>query len=235
MEPKDRIIVALDVPDLETAKPIVQNLAPHVGWFKVGLEFITAVGGPAAVALIKDAGCKVMYDAKFHDIPATMAGAARSVARLGVDLFTLHASAGSDGVRAAIDAGGAERVIGVTVLTTFSDADCVDVYSTKVDEKVHDFATSLVRDGARNIVCSPLELEDLKGVRLRKITPGVRPSWAAANDQKRAATPSEAILAGAELLVIGRPILKPPAFVGSPVDAVNLIIGEIAQATGGGA
>ncbi len=232
MDAKERIIVALDVPDLETAKPLVAALAPHVGYFKVGLELITAVGGPAAVALIKGAGGKVMYDGKFADIPNTMAGAARSVAALGVEMFTVHASAGPDSVYAAVRHAGNAKVIGVTVLTSLDDHACRGIFGVSAIAAVGSFAFLLRMADAHAIVCSPQEVSLLREIPLLRITPGVRPVWAAAGDQKRVMTPGDAIRAGADMLVIGRPILKPPAEIGGPVDAAKRIADEIAEATG---
>ncbi|HSD12800.1 MAG TPA: orotidine 5'-phosphate decarboxylase / HUMPS family protein, partial [Patescibacteria group bacterium] len=112
MEPKDRIIVALDVPTLEAAKPLIDALAPHVGLFKVGLELLTAVGAPAAVAAVRERGGRVMFDGKFCDIPNTVAGAAKSAVALGVEMFTMHASSGKEAIRAAVVAAGGDKVIG---------------------------------------------------------------------------------------------------------------------------
>lgn len=231
MEPKDRLIVALDVPDLEAAKPLIAALAPHVGYFKIGLELITAVGGPAAVACIKGAGGRVMYDGKFNDIPNTMEGAAKSVARQGAEMFTVHASAGPEAVRAAVDAAPWSVVIGVTVLTSLDETRCIEIFGDRPTAKVRAFAESLVAVQAGAVVCSPKEVGALTDHPLTRITPGVRPAWAALGDQKRVLSPGEAIRAGADMLVIGRPILKPPASVGGPVDAVKLIIDEIAEAS----
>jgi orotidine-5'-phosphate decarboxylase len=232
MQAHERIVVALDVPSLDEAKRLVEALAPHVGYFKVGLELITAVGGPAAVAAVREVGGRVMYDAKFHDIPATMAGAARSVSSLGVDLFTVHSSAGEDGLKSVVGAVGGERVVGVTVLTSMTDALCCRIYGVKPDTAVVSFAYGLVYAGVDWIVCSPQELASLAAAKLplKPITPGVRPLWADSNDQKRVMTPAEATVAGARLLVIGRPILKPPTSVGTPVEAAKRIADEIAGA-----
>ncbi len=233
MQAHERIIVALDVDSLDAAKRHIEALAPHVGYFKVGLELITAVGGPAAVAAVRAAGGRVMYDAKFHDIPATMAGAARSAVKAQqVDFFTVHASASKAGMIAAVDAVGGEKVIGVTVLTSLTDGQCMEVYGTKVDTAVLQFAYSMVEAGVHWIVCSPKELGALAkaGLPLKPITPGVRPVWADANDQKRVMTPAEAVKGGAQMLVIGRPILKPPSSLGSPVEAAKRIADEIAGA-----
>lgn len=233
MQARERIIVALDVDNLDDAKRHIEALSPHVGYFKVGLELITAAGGPAVVAAVRAAGGKVMFDAKFHDIPATMAGAARSaVHKLGVDLFTVHASASEQGLAAVADAVGGEKAIGVTVLTSMTDAQCMQVYGAKAETAVLQFAYALAFAGIKWIVCSPKELPALSKAQLplKAITPGVRPAWADVNDQKRVMTPAEAVKAGAQMLVIGRPILKPPPSVSSPVEAAKRIADEIAGA-----
>ncbi len=228
---KDRIIVALDVDAPDKAAALVLELAPHVGCFKIGLELITAIGGPLAVAIVHEAGGKVMCDAKFNDIPNTMAGAARSVAALGVDLFTVHASATKAGVAAAVAHSGAAKVLGVTVLTSMSPSDCLDVFGEMPEDKIASFAADIESAGAHGIVCSPRDLEFIADhPRLVRVTPGVRPTWAAAGDQKRVMTPHDAIMAGADYLVIGRPILHPPAAIGGPAAAARLIADEIDDA-----
>lgn len=232
MEPKDRIIVALDVPGLEAAKPLIASLAHRVGVCKVGLELITAAGGPQAVAAVHDGGSRVMYDAKFNDIPNTMEGAARAVAAQGVKMFTVHASAGRDAVAAAVKAAGKSLVIGVTVLTSLDDESCIEIFGDKPSAKVRAFAEMLVEAGAQAVVCSPQEVASLRDLPLLRITPGVRPAWSEAGDQKRFTTPAQAVRSGADMLVIGRPITKPPAAIGSPANAAQLIADEIQEALG---
>ena len=230
MQAKDRIIVALDVPDLGKAKPLISSLAHRVGCCKVGLELITAAGGPQAVEAVHDGGGRVMYDGKFHDIPNTMEGAARGVAAQAVKMFTVHASAGRDAVAAAVKAAGKSLVIGVTVLTSLDDESCIEIFGDKPSAKVRQFAEMLVDAGAHAVVCSPQEVASLRDLPLLRITPGVRPAWAAVGDQKRFTTPAEAVRSGADMLVIGRPILKPPAEIGSPVEAARRIEAEIEEA-----
>lgn len=234
MEPKDRIIFALDVPSIESAVQFVNPLSPYVGLFKVGLELITAEGGPQVVEFIKSNGGHVMYDAKFHDIPATMAGAVRMVRRLGVEYFTVHASAGRAALEAVAREQGASTAIAVTVLTSLDESECRSIYGDTPDEKVLQFVREARDAGIRAIVCSPKELTFLRQSSefdaLEFITPGVRPAWAAANDQKRITTPAKAIREGrAGRLVIGRPIREPPNGM-TPVQAVQKIINEIAAA-----
>lgn len=229
---KDRLIVALDVDSLDKAMPLVKRLAPHVGCFKVGLELLTAEGAPQVVSRIHDAGGAIFYDGKFDDIPATIAGASRAVARLGVKIFNLHASCGLESIRAAAKEKGSSILLAVTVLTSLDDAAARRSFGTDALSKVLSFARDAAEGGADGIVCSPKELDALAQdpitAKLLKVTPGVRPAWAAANDQKRTLTPGEAILKGASYLVVGRPILQPSS--GTAEDAAKRVVDEIAEA-----
>lgn len=233
MTPKDRIIVALDVDSLEQALPLVDSLASHVGYFKVGLELLTSAGAPRVVKAIHDRGGKLFYDGKFDDIPNTVAGAARAVAALGVAMFDVHACCGPEGIAAAAKAKGGSKLIVVTVLTSFDEAGAKAIFGASTREKVSQFIDSAAANGADGIVCSPRELDLFQSrasSKLLRITPGVRPEWAAANDQKRTMTPGEAVRAGASHLVIGRPILRPPAEIGTPAEAAKRIADEIGKA-----
>lgn len=231
-EAKDRIIVALDVDSLRRARSLVKSLAPFVWCFKVGLELLTAVGAPRVVKFIHSLGGQVFYDGKFDDIPNTVGGAAKVVAGMKVKMFNVHASAGRESIKAAVANKGNALVLGVTVLTTIDEAECISIFGDKPGPKVLQFSRTLLEVGADGIICSPQELKLLGKQEelgeLLKITPGVRPEWAAVGDQKRIMTPAEAIKAGATALVIGRPITKPPAEIGTPVDAAKRIADEIA-------
>ncbi|MBY0369589.1 orotidine-5'-phosphate decarboxylase [bacterium] len=231
MDPKQRLIVALDVDSLARATPIVEALAPHVGFFKVGLELITAVGGPTVVHHIQRLGGQVFYDAKFNDIPNTVGAACRTVGTIGAKLFTVHASAGLEALQLAAENKGSAECYAVTVLTSFDDARCQHVFGGAPEPTVLKFAADALEAGVDGIVCSALELEALgreeRFKELKKIVPGIRPSWSSAQDQKRVMTPAEAIKAGADYLVIGRPIMSPPMGIGSPIDAVQKILAEI--------
>lgn len=225
---KDRIILALDTGDIAEARQMIGYFAPHVSCFKVGLELLTAAGSYVVVDAV-GGRARVMYDGKFDDIPNTVAGASRAVAALGADLFTVHASAGEASVRAAVVNAGASKVIGVTVLTSLGEEECVEIFGDKPAAKVRAFAELLVRAGAQAVVCSPKEVASLVDLPLIRITPGVRPDWAAVGDQKRVMSPYEAILAGADYLVIGRPILYPPDGI-EPIEAIRLIAEEVDRA-----
>ena len=251
-EAKDRIILPLDVSSVAEARGLVDLLVPHVGLFKVGLEFIYSTiaglllrGDEEAVVLLKEVRAlakalgaeHVFWDGKLCDIPNTVKGASIAISGMGVNMFNVHASAGIEAVKAAVANKGHSLVLGVTVLTTIGKLadgtdECVSIFGDTAPGKVIQFAAGLEQVGADGIICSPQELRALTeaGSNLLKVTPGVRPEWATANDQKRVMTPGEAIKAGADYLVIGRPITKPPAEIGGPVEAAKRIAVEIQEA-----
>jgi orotidine-5'-phosphate decarboxylase len=204
------IAVALDAPDLDTAARWAGLVTPHVSALKIGLELYLRYG-PSVVASIRGAsGAQVFLDLKLHDIPATVAGAARAVARLRPALLTVHAAAGAAAIRAAAEAIPATRIVAVTVLTSLGETDLERMgLAGPVSSAVRRLAALAVEAGARGLVCSPHEVAVLRaevGDDIMLITPGVRPAGADAHDQARVATPEEALRAGADLLVIGRPI-----------------------------
>ena len=208
------IAVALDAPDLETAARWAGLVTPHVSTIKVGLELYLRYG-PGIVASIRGAsGVKVFLDLKLHDIPATVAGAARAVARLHPDVLTVHAAGGSEVVRAAVGAAPSTMIAAVTLLTSLGPADLESVGVVgPLSDAVRRLAVLAVEAGARGLVCSPWEVAEVRaevGPDIVLITPGIRPQGAAAHDQARTATPEEALRAGADLLVIGRPITSAP-------------------------
>jgi len=204
------IAVALDAPDLETAARWAAMVAPHVSTLKVGLELYLRYG-PDVIASVRGAsGVEVFLDLKLHDIPATVAGAARAVARLRPALLTVHAAAGPAAIRAAVDAAPDARIVAVTVLTSLGEPDLIRIgLAGPVSDAARRLAALAVGAGARGLVCSPHEVAAVRaevGEDIMLITPGVRPAGSAAHDQARVATPEEALRAGADLLVIGRPI-----------------------------
>ena len=207
------IAVALDTPDLETAVAWAAAAGPHVSTVKVGLELFLRHGHDAVVKCREASGGRdVFLDLKLHDIPNTVAGAARSVAELAPDYLTVHASGGPEMVRAAVEALPTTRVAGVTVLTSLTAEQLAAVgFTGSPLDVVRRLAVLAVEGGARALVCSPLEVADVRrevGPDVRLITPGVRPasSGGVADDQARVATPQQALADGADLLVIGRPI-----------------------------
>ena len=207
---KAPVAVALDAPDLETAARWAQAVTPHVAVVKVGLELFCRTG-PSVVDVVRGgSGVELFLDLKLHDIPNTVAGAARSVARLGPRYLTVHAVGGPDMVRAAVEAAPSVCIAAVTVLTSMTPQtlDAVGLAGPPLDA-VRRLAALAVEAGARALVCSPQEVAAVRaevGVDVVLITPGVRPAGADLQDQVRVATPQQALADGADLLVIGRPI-----------------------------
>lgn len=234
---RERILVALDVPSLSEALTLVNQLKGRVGGFKVGLELCHSEGTNQVIQTISAAGGNVFLDIKMKDIPNTVAGATRVVTKPGVFMFNLHCDGGIAMMRASVEAARSVSenpplIIGVTVLTSLS---ATDLHSDLgIVEDVEQYVVRLARlaksAGLNGVVCSVKEVPAIKdacGQDFITVTPGIRPLWAAANDQRRAVTPAQAIAAGSDYLVIGRPITNPPAEIGSPVDAVEKIIAEI--------
>ena len=209
------VALALDAPDLATVAVWARSAGPSVSTMKVGLETFLRDGATAVhVAREASGGRDVFLALKLHDIPNTVAGAARSVAHLGPAYLTVHASGGAAMVRAAVEELPDTRVTAVTVLTSMSEQDlaAVGLLGPSI-EAVRRLAALAVGAGARAIVCSPQEVAAVRaevGAGVTLITPGVRPAGADAGDQKRVATPEQALADGADLLVIGRPITGAP-------------------------
>lgn len=244
-DPKDRIIVALDVSETRQAIELVEALRDHVGAFKLGLEFVTSAYARLAtasrdrldgvwvdLAQLSDAlEGKLMYDGKFADIPNTVGAATREMARLlKPKFFTVHASMGIDALAAAAKHKGESKMLAVTVLTSREENDAHLTFGKPTKAAALQLAREAKLAGADGIVCSPQELAFLaKHTELEsliKVTPGVRPTGSDKGDQSRVMTPGEAIKAGADYLVIGRPIVRAP----DPVAAAEAIAGEIAEA-----
>ena len=232
MNLKDRIIVALDVRELDEMKTWVEELSPFVGCFKVGLELITSVGAPAVVNWIHQAGGSVFLDGKFHDIPHTVRAASEAAAALGVKMFNVHASAGREALQHAHQVKKNSLLLAVTVLTSTNEETCQHIYHSSIPSQVTALAQDAKACGVDGLICSA---EDLKFLNphpelqsLLKITPGIRPAWADQNDQKRSLTPREALLAGATAMVIGRPITQPPRAIGSRREAAQRVLDEMA-------
>jgi orotidine-5'-phosphate decarboxylase len=207
---KAPIAVALDAPDLATAKLWAQAVAPHVTVVKVGLEVFLRDGHDAVHVAREASGCDIFLDLKLHDIPATVSGAARAVAALAPKYLTVHASGGPDMIRAAVEALPNTYVTAVTILTSLTQEQLTAMgWNGSAQDIVKRLAAQSVAAGARAIVCSPQEVAAVRsevGPEPVLITPGVRPAGSDAADQKRIATPEQALADGANLLVIGRPI-----------------------------
>ncbi len=204
------IAVALDAPDLNTAAQWAAQVTPHVSTLKIGLELYLRFGPDAVASVRGPRGVDVFLDLKLHDIPATVGGAARAVAKVRPDLLTVHATAGTAAIKAAVDALPDTTIVAVTVLTSLSDGDLGQIgLAGPVSDAVRRLAVLAVTAGARGLVCSPQEVAAVRaevGPDITLVTPGVRPAGQESHDQARVATPQEALRAGADLLVIGRPI-----------------------------
>lgn len=236
MPVEDRIIVPLDVSTEQEAIALVEQL-PQVTFWKVGLELFVSTG-PGIIRFLKNQQKRVFLDLKFHDIPNTMAGAIRQASTYGVDLITVHATAGRHALEAVNVAArdGAQqagypppKLIAITLLTSLTSRDLA--FDLKVPVELPEYALQmalLAQESSLNgAVCSPQEVAQLRhvcGDDFLLVCPGVRPSWAQADDQQRSMTPSEAIKAGADYLVIGRPITAAP----EPVAAWEKICEELA-------
>jgi orotidine-5'-phosphate decarboxylase len=204
------LIAALDVPEADQALALASQLAPVVGAFKIGKELFTAAG-PDVVRRVRDLGADVFLDLKFHDIPHTVAKAVTAATRLDVQMLTLHASGGTAMMQAAVKAAAdGPLVLGVTVLTSMDETDLaeVGVQKSPADQVLH-LARLATRAGLKGLVCSPQEIATLREAlppEVQLVTPGIRPAGADPADQKRVMTPAKALAAGANWLVIGRPI-----------------------------
>ncbi|MFP4502944.1 MAG: orotidine-5'-phosphate decarboxylase [Candidatus Hydrogenedentota bacterium] len=222
------LIAVLDVDTEAEALTIVEACGP-CEWFKIGAQLFTRCG-PSVVKAVQDRGKKVFLDLKYHDIPNTVASAAKAAADLGVGLFTVHASGGRPMIEAARRSveGSGTRILAVTVLTsmdagTLRDDIGIDEPPAKV---VPRWAAMAVEAGAHGIVCSAQEIGAVRaaiGAGALVVTPGIRPAWASPDDQARIMTPQAAAKAGASMIVVGRPILKHP----NPAEAVEKIIEEL--------
>jgi orotidine-5'-phosphate decarboxylase len=233
VEARKRLIVALDVPDVDAAEDLVKRLEGQCQWFKVGMELFTAAG-PAAVEMLVERGYSVFLDLKFHDIPNTVAGAVRSAAGLGVRMVNVHAGGGPAmlaAARAALE-GVADppALLAVTVLTSMDAAQlrAAGIERTAA-EQVALLARMCLKAGICGFVCSPEEvgaLRELTGPAGILVTPGIRPRGTDVGDQKRMATPASALSAGASYLVVGRPI----TLASDPAKAAEAILQEMAHA-----
>src|ERR1700732_1199946 len=225
---KDKIIVPLDVPTAETARALIKAIGGTVGFFKVGSQIFTAAG-PAIVKEVQDSGSRVFLDLKFHDIPNTVRRAVESACALGVDMLTIHLSGGRSMCEAAVVGRGMRKtlILGVTVLTSLNDEAIAEVgFRTSVEDEVLLLADLAKHVGITGLVASPQEVVAIRkrfGSLFTTVIPGIRPPCSETGDQNRTMTPAEALNAGADYLVIGRPITAAP----DPLEAANRIIDEI--------
>ena len=230
MNPRERLIVALDLPSVQAAESMVTKLGASVSFYKIGYQLAYAGGLAFAADLIK-AGKQVFLDLKLHDIGNTVAKGVESVAQLGATFLTVHAYPQT--MKAAVAAKGNSglRILAVTVLTSYDDADLFEAgYKLDVGALVAQRATQARAAGVDGLVCSAEEAANLRkivGPKMALVTPGIRPAGAKADDQKRIMTPAKAIAAGADYLVVGRPVVE----AADPKAVAEAIIAEIKQAT----
>ncbi|MGE5392008.1 MAG: orotidine-5'-phosphate decarboxylase [Deltaproteobacteria bacterium] len=237
MQAKDRIILALDVDAEKEALKLAEQLSAHVGAFKVGMQLFNS-SGPQIVDKIHKLGGQVFVDLKFHDIPNTVAAAGRVITRLGCLMFNVHAAGGREMMKAVAEASKDEAakqgsksplILAVTVLTSIGQQELEQdmlITGLPVEDVVVKWALMARDCGISGVVCSPKEIAVIRnacGADFKIVTPGIRPLWAAANDQKRITTPRDALDLGADYMVIGRPITH----ADDPVEAAKKIIGEL--------
>jgi len=227
--PKDRLIVALDLPGVAEAEAMIARLGDSVSFYKIGYQLAFAGGLSLAEGLVR-AGKQVFLDMKLHDIDNSVAHGVESIARLGVTFVTVHAYPQTMRAAVAGKGGSPLRILGVTVLTSYDDHDLAEAgYRVSVDDLVADRAHQAHDIGIDGIVCAPSEAGPLRlmiGPDMVLVTPGIRPAGASPNDQKRITTPAQAIAAGAHHLVVGRPITG----ADDPRAAAQAIVGEITAA-----
>jgi orotidine-5'-phosphate decarboxylase len=229
MDPRDRLIVALDVPSIETALSLITKLGRSVSFYKIGYQLGYAGGLAFAHQLIDD-GKQVFLDFKLHDIGNTVEKGVQSVAKMGASFLTVHGYPQT--MQAAVKGKGTSKlkILAVTVLTSYDDTDLDRAgYRMKVGELAAARAEQARKSGIDGLVCSPEEASNLRkivGDNMVLVTPGIRPTGSAAGDQKRIMTPAKAIAAGADYLVVGRPVTE----AADPKAAAEAIVGEIAQA-----
>src|SRR5947209_5397774 len=229
--PRDRLIVALDVPAVAPAEAMIARLGDSVTFYKIGYQLAYA-GGLSLVRKLADAGKKVFLDLKLHDIGNTVARGVESVAALGATFLTVHAYPQT--MKAAVEAraGSDLKILAVTVLTSYDDADLHSAgYRLGVSDLVEARAQQAQVLGVDGLVCSPEEaaaLHKVVGHQMKLVTPGIRPAGSSAGDQKRIMTPGRAIAAGADYLVVGRPVME----AADPKATADAIQAEIARALG---
>jgi orotidine-5'-phosphate decarboxylase len=230
LPPRDRLIVALDVPSIREAETIIASLGDTVGFYKIGYQLAFERGLPLAGALV-GAGKRVFLDVKLHDIGNTVARGVETIARMGVTFLTVHAYPQT--MRAAVEAraGSELKILAVTVLTSYDDADLAEAgYTVGVEQLVAERAAQAHHIGVDGIVCSAEEAAPLRlivGADMLLVTPGIRPAGSATGDQKRVTTPAQAIAAGADYLVVGRPIVEAV----DPKAVADAVVAEIASAS----
>ncbi len=243
-EIKEKIILALDVDSENEALKLVTMLKDYVGYFKIGLGLLNNSEHPnKTIKKIVNDGNQIFFDCKLHDIPNTVAAASRGITRRSINMFNLHIMGGIDMIKASVEATKMESkklsaprplILGVTLLTSISR----DEMNTQLripgstEEHVSEMAKIADKAGLDGVIASPQEIEIIKDSISRHmliVTPGIRPTWSSLNDQKRSMPPSKALSKGATHIVIGRAITKPPDAIGTPIDAIKMVIEEISN------
>jgi orotidine-5'-phosphate decarboxylase len=232
---RERVIVALDVPDLAALEAYLDRLEGEPLFYKVGLELFVSAGA-RAIDAVKRRGGRLFLDLKLHDIPETVGRAAASAARFEAEFLTVHAAGGEEMMKRAVEGAGSTRVLAVTVLTSLNESDLsADGLAGPVAAAVARRAKVAAAAGVAGLVCSPQEIAEAKavetpeGLSLLAVVPGVRPAGSSLGDQKRVATPASTIAAGADYLVIGRPIRDAP----EPAAAFAAVVRELEGALPG--
>lgn len=228
---EERVVYALDVDSLKEAQQWVARLKGVLSFFKIGKQLFTG-SGLRAVEMVKGAGCRLFLDLKYHDIPSTVGSAVAQAARVGADLITVHCSGGLEMMREAARVGGSLgiTVVGVTVLTSLDDAALAQVGLPRPAADQVILLTRLAREaGLHGVVASPKEVKairEMAGPDFLLVTPGIRQAGRELHDQARTSSAADAIKAGADLLVVGRPIKE----AGDPVETARSIVAEVARA-----
>lgn len=230
LTPKERLIIALDVDNLKEAEKLVNQLIDYVGIFKVGAQLFTSAG-PEAIKMVQDKGGKVFLDLKYHDIPNTVVSATKIVAKSGVFMFTIHTLDGKEMMQTVVETIATFQpkplVIGVTILTSSNQEGLKEIgINRDLKDEVIALAKLAKSAGVDGVVASTHEIKEIKnqcGADFITVTPGIRPAMAIPDDQKRVATSKEAIDAGADFIVVGRPIIAAE----NPVKVTKQIIKEI--------
>lgn len=230
LTPRDRMIVALDLPTVAAAEAMVERLGEAADFYKIGYQLVFS-GGLELARDLAAAGKQVFLDVKLHDIGNTIEHAVENIARLGMRFVTVHAYPQTMAAAVRGRSNAPLRILGVTVLTSYDETDLAEAgYSGTVAGLVAKRAAQAAEIGIDGLVCSPMEVATVRGIvgdKMALVTPGVRPAGAAKGDQKRVMTPADALTAGADHLVIGRPIVAAP----DPRAAAEAILQEIAAAT----
>ena len=251
MKPYQRIIFPVDVSDIRKATALVNKLLPYVGIFKFGFESIYSTMADLLLSSKQEAmecltqvrllaaavGHQAFLDVKLDDIPNTVGQASLAIARMNPKMLNVHASAGQEAIKRAAANKGAAKLLGVTVLTSIDDKECVSIFGDKPDIKVLQFSKMLLDAGADGVICAPKEGQLIRTrpefSHLLVVCPNIRPPWTYSKDdqnKERQMTPFDAIASGIDMLVIGRPISNPPVDVGGPVEAARRIAQEISSA-----